>query len=306
MTGGFMQWKGRRQSSNVEDRRGGGSGKKAGGIGIGSIIIALILWKVFGVDPQTTLGVAEQMQTQTQTANAPATETASQAEAREFVATVLADTEDVWTPIFAKLGGTYQPPKLVMFSGSVQSACGAATSASGPFYCPADQKVYLDTNFFADMKRQMDITGEQGGSTELSRSDQAGDFAQAYVIAHEVGHHVQTLLGISSQVRQAQAQASQKTANQLSVRQELQADCFAGMWAHQNQKRTQFLQKGDIEEALDAAEKIGDDYLQNKARGHSVPDSFTHGTSQQRKYWFYRGFESGDISVCDTFGAEQI
>ncbi len=300
-----MQWKGRRQSTNVEDRRGGG-GKKAGGIGIGSIIIALILWKVFGVDPQTTLGVAQQMQTQTQTTSAPSNETADQAEARQFVATVLADTEDIWTPIFAKLGRTYQPPKLVMFSGAVQSACGSATSASGPFYCPADQKVYLDTNFFTDMKRQMGISGEQGASTQLSRSDQAGDFAQAYVIAHEVGHHVQTLLGISSQVRQAQSQTNQKNANQLSVRQELQADCFAGMWAHQNHQRTQFLQKGDIEEALDAAEKIGDDYLQHKARGHSVPDSFTHGTSEQRKRWFYRGFESGDIQQCDTFGVGQI
>lgn len=294
-----MEWKGRRQSSNIEDRRGGGRAK-AGGIGIGSIIIALILWKVFGISPETTLGVAEQM-SQNAPATAPAQESASQAESRQFVATVLADTEDVWTPIFRQLGGTYRPPTLVMFTGSVQSACGSATSASGPFYCPADQKVYLDTQFFADMRRQMDISGEQAGSTQLSRTDQAGDFAQAYVIAHEVGHHVQTLLGISNQVRQAQAQTNQKNANQLSVRLELQADCFAGLWAHHNHKRTGFLQQGDIEEALDAAEKIGDDYLQHKAHGHSVPDSFTHGTSAQRKRWFYRGFESGDIKQCDTF-----
>lgn len=296
-----MDWKGRRQSSNIEDRRGGKA--KAGGIGIGSIIIALIVWKVFGISPETTLGVTEQITQSSQTA--PANETASQTESREFVATVLADTEDVWTPIFAKLGGTYQPPKLVMFTGRVQSACGSATSASGPFYCPADQKVYLDTQFFSDMRRQMGIAGEQAGSTQLSQTGQAGDFAQAYVIAHEVGHHVQTLLGISAQVRQAQAQTNQTNANQLSVRQELQADCFAGLWAHHNHKRTQFLQQGDIEEALDAAEKIGDDYLQHKAHGHSVPDSFTHGTSEQRKRWFYRGFETGDIAQCDTFGVRQ-
>lgn len=298
-----MQWRGRRQSNNVEDRRGGGR-VKAGGLSIGSIILALILWKVFGVSPETTLGVTQQIGQATQTA--PANETASQAESREFIATVLADTEDVWTPIFTKLGGTYQPPKLVMFTGAVQSACGSATSASGPFYCPADQKVYLDTQFFADMRRQMGISGEQGGSSELSRNDQAGDFAQAYVIAHEVGHHVQTLLGISQEVRKAQMQATQSQANQLSVRQELQADCFAGMWARQNHERTRFLQQGDIEEALDAAEKIGDDYLQKKARGHAVPDSFTHGTSEQRKRWFYKGFETGDIQACDTFGTNQI
>lgn len=297
-----MDWKGRRQSTNIEDRRGGA--KKAGGIGIGSIIIALIVWKVFGISPETTLGVTQQITQNTQ--SAPTNETASQAESRQFVATVLADTEDVWTPIFRQLGGTYQPPTLVMFTGRVQSACGSATSASGPFYCPADQKVYLDTQFFADMRRQMGITGEQAGSTQLTQTGQAGDFAQAYVIAHEVGHHVQTLLGISNQVRQAQAKTNQTNANQLSVRQELQADCFAGLWAHHNHKRTQFLQAGDIEEALDAAEKIGDDYLQHKAHGHAVPDSFTHGTSEQRKRWFYRGFESGDIQQCDTFGVRNI
>ncbi|MDO4700438.1 MAG: neutral zinc metallopeptidase [Moraxella sp.] len=297
-----MQWKGRRQSTNVEDRRGGF--KKTGGIGIGGIIIALILWKVFGINPETTLGVAEQIGQATQ--SAPAQQSAEQQESGAFVKTVLADTEDVWTPIFAQFGQRYQPPKLVMFTGSVRSACGAATSASGPFYCPADQTVYLDTQFFVDMKRQMGITGEQGGSTQFSRQDQAGDFAQAYVIAHEVGHHVQTLLGISQQVRQAQARATKVQANELSVRQELQADCFAGVWAHKNHQRTQFLEQGDIEEALDAAEKIGDDYLQRQAHGHTVPDSFTHGTSQQRKRWFYRGLESGDIQQCDTFGTKQL
>lgn len=300
-----MQWRGRRQSSNIEDRRGTSVGKK-GGIGIGSIIIALILWKVFGVNPATTLGVAEQIQQTRPAATAPAELSESQKESQEFIATVLADTEDVWTPIFAKAGQTYTPPKLVLFTGQVQSACGGATSASGPFYCPADQKVYLDTQFFMDMRRQMGISGEKN-QTELSRSDQAGDFAQAYVIAHEVGHHVQTLLGISPQVRKAQAQAgSQAAANELSVRQELQADCFAGMWARHNHERTQFLQEGDIEEALDAAEKIGDDYLQKKAHGHAVPDSFTHGSSEQRKRWFYKGFQTGDVNACDTFSVRTI
>ncbi|MFC0819479.1 KPN_02809 family neutral zinc metallopeptidase [Moraxella marmotae] len=298
-----MQWRGRRQSSNIEDRRSGGSGKKVGGISIFGLIIALILWQVFGISPETTLGVTQQIQT-TQT-DTPAKHADGSDESYQFVATVLADTEDVWTPIFASMGKNYQPPSLVLFSGSVQSACGLASAASGPFYCPADLKVYLDTQFFRDMRTQLGITGERNDS-QLSSHDQAGDFAQAYVIAHEVGHHVQTLLGISSQVRQAQAQANTATANHLSVRQELQADCFAGLWARHNQERTQFLSAGDIEEALDAAEKIGDDYLQHKAHGHAVPDSFTHGTSQQRQRWFYRGFESGDINQCDTFAAKEL
>lgn len=297
-----MKWRGRRQSTNIEDRRGGGMAGK-GGIGIGSIIIALILWKVFGVDPQTTLGVAQQING-TQVATTPAQESQSQAESREFVATVLADTEDVWTPIFAQAGATYTPPKLVLFSRQVQSACGMASSASGPFYCPADQKVYLDTQFFVDMKRSMGITGEQN-NTELSRTDQVGDFAQAYVIAHEVGHHVQTLLGISNKVRQTQSQVGKAQANELSVRQELQADCFAGLWARHTHEKTQFLQQGDIEEALDAARKIGDDYLQSK-HGHIIPDSFTHGTSAQRQNWFYKGFQTGDVAQCDTFNARQL
>lgn len=296
-----MQWKGRRQSNNIEDRRGGGV-RKVGGISIFSLILALIAWKVFGINPETTLGVTEQI---IQNNQSPTQETINQAESRQFVATILADTEDVWTPIFAQLGSTYQPPKLVMFSNLVQSACGSATSASGPFYCPADQKVYLDTSFFRAMKTQIGITGEKN-STELSHQDQVADFAQAYVIAHEVGHHVQTLLGISNEVRRAQANASMSVANNLSVRQELQADCFAGLWARHNHERTQFLDKGDIEEALDAAQKIGDDYLQHKSHGHAVPDSFTHGTSIQRQRWFYRGFETGDIKQCDTFATREL
>lgn len=295
-----MQWRGRRRSNNVENRRGGGGGGK---ISIGAIIIALIAWRVFGIDPQTTLGVASQLQN---TNPSYQQENQSQAESRAFVETILADTEDVWTPIFAQVGKTYIPPKLVLFSGSVQSACGGASSASGPFYCPADQKVYLDTQFFVDMRQQMGITGELNQSEFQHGEHQVADFAQAYVIAHEVGHHVQTLLGISPKVRQAQARTDQATANELSVRQELQADCFAGLWARHNHERTQFLQQGDIEEALDAAEKIGDDYLQHQAHGHAVPDSFTHGTSRQRQRWFYQGFDSGDMASCDTFGVANI
>lgn len=298
-----MQWKGRRQSSNIEDRRGGRG--KMGGISIFGLILALIVWKVFGISPETTLGITQTITQNSQADHNIGNETAEQAESREFVATVLADTEDVWTSIFQQLGNTYQAPKLVMFSDVVQSACGSATSASGPFYCPADQKIYLDTSFFKAMRTQMGITSERN-QTELSHQDQAADFAQAYVIAHEVGHHVQTLLGISGQVRQAQAQASESTANNLSVRMELQADCFAGLWARHNHERTQFLQKDDIEEALDAAEKIGDDYLQHKSHGHVVPDSFTHGTSKQRQRWFYRGLESGDIKQCDTFAIREL
>ena len=299
-----MQWKGRRVSSNLEDRRGGGL-VKGGGLSIGGIILALVLWKCFGINPATTLGVSQQLGQQTQQGSEPAQQTPEQAEAKEFVGTVLADTEDVWTPIFQQMGKTYRQPKLVMFTGQVQSACGSASSAMGPFYCPADQKVYIDTSFFKDMRTQMGITGEQN-QTQLSRQDQAGDFAQAYVIAHEVGHHVQTLLGISQQVNQARSQVSTAQANQLSVRQELQADCFAGLWANHNHQRTQFLEQGDVAEAMDAAHKIGDDYLQRKSRGAVVPDSFTHGTSEQRQRWFNVGFQTGDISKCDTFNTNQL
>lgn len=295
-----MRWKGRRISTNVEDRRGGGAAK-AGGISILGLIVAFVAWKFFGVDPQmayqATKSVTQQQQVSDQ---APQQLTPEQEEASEFVGTVLADTEDTWSPIFKQLGGTYTPPKLVMFSGAIRSGCGTAQAAMGPFYCPADQKVYIDTAFFKEMRQQMGISGEQN-QTELSRQDQAGDFAQAYVIAHEVGHHVQNLLGISSQVQQAQSQGSRTQGNQLSVRLELQADCFAGIWANHNQQRTQFLEQGDIEEAMDAAQKIGDDYLQKQATGQVVPDSFTHGTSQQRMHWFQVGLKTGDLNQCNTF-----
>jgi len=295
-----MRWKGRRISTNVEDRRGGG-GARAGGISIIGLVVAFVAWKFFGVDPQQAYQATQQVTASQQSnATAPESLTAEQKEASDFVGTVLADTEDTWTPIFKQLGKTYTPPRLVLFSGMIQSGCGTAQSAMGPFYCPADQKVYIDTEFFKDMRQQMGISGEQN-QTELSRQDQAGDFAQAYVVAHEVGHHVQTLLGISSQVQQARAQASQTEGNQLSVRQELQADCLAGIWASHNQQRTQFLEQGDIEEAMDAAQKIGDDYLQKRATGQVVPDSFTHGSSEQRMHWFQVGLKTGDINKCDTF-----
>ena len=298
-----MRWKGRRVSSNVEDRRGGGGGAKAGGVSILGLVVAFVAWKFFGVDPQQAYQATKQVTQQSQPAQAIGLEnpTPEQQEAIDFVGVVLADTEDTWNQVFQQqLGQAYTPPKLVMFSGVVNSACGTAQSAMGPFYCPADQKVYIDTAFFKDMRTQMGIGGEQN-QTELSRQDQAGDFAQAYVIAHEVGHHIQTILGISSQVQQARSQASKAQGNALSVRQELQADCLAGIWANHNHQRTQFLEQGDIAEAMDAAHKIGDDYLQKKAQGYAVPDSFTHGTSEQRMRWFDRGFKSGQMQDCDTF-----
>ncbi|MCJ8146656.1 neutral zinc metallopeptidase [Acinetobacter sp. A3.8] len=300
-----MRWKGRRTSSNVQDRRGGGA-VKTGGISIIGVIIAFVAWKFFGVNPMQAYQMSSQV-TQSSSAqqSAPENETAEQQEARLFVSTVLADTEDTWVPIFQQIGRDYQEPTLVMYSGATSTACGTGQSAMGPFYCPADQTVYIDTTFFKEMRTQMDISGEQNQS-ELSRQDQAGDFAQAYVIAHEVGHHVQTLLGISQQVNKARQQVGQAEGNQLSVRQELQADCLAGLWAKQTNQRHQFLDQGDIAEAMDAAEKIGDDYLQRKSRGSVVPDSFTHGTSEQRQRWFDRGFTSGDINQCDTFNTNSL
>ncbi|WP_180132107.1 MULTISPECIES: neutral zinc metallopeptidase [unclassified Acinetobacter] len=297
-----MRWRGRRVSSNVEDRRGGG-GAKAGGISILGLVVAFVAWKFFGVDPQQAYQATKQVTSQGQTAEVKGLDnpTPEQQEAMDFVGTVLADTEDTWNKVFQEqLNAQYKAPKLVMFNGVVNSGCGTAQAAMGPFYCPADQKVYIDTAFFKDMRTQMGITGEQN-QTELSRQDQAGDFAQAYVVAHEVGHHIQTILGISEQVQQARAQASKAEGNRYSVMQELQADCFAGIWAHHNQQRTQFLEQGDVEEAMDAAHKIGDDYLQKSATGQVVPDSFTHGTSEQRMKWFQTGLKSGNINSCDTF-----
>ena len=299
-----MRWKGRRVSNNIEDRRGGGGGAgKAGGISIVGLVVAFVAWKFFGVDPQQAYQATKQVTAQVQPAETSglSNPTPDQQEAIGFVGTVLADTEDTWTQVFREqLNAQYQPPKLVMFNGVVNSGCGTAQAAMGPFYCPSDRKVYIDTSFFKDMKTQMGISGEQN-QTELSRQDQAGDFAQAYVVAHEAGHHIQTLLGISDQVHKARSQASKTQGNQLSVRQELQADCLSGIWAFHTQQRTQFLEQGDIEEAMDAAHKIGDDYLQKSATGQVVPDSFTHGTSAQRMKWFQTGLKSGNINDCDTF-----
>lgn len=298
-----MRWKGRRVSSNLEDRRSSG-GSKAGGISILGLIIAFVAWKFFGVDPQTAYQATKQVTSvQQQQVSGLEKPTPEQQETAAFVGTVLADTEDTWTPIFQQNGMQYVAPKLIMFSGIVKSGCGTAESAMGPFYCPLDQKVYIDTQFFQDMRTEMGISGEQNQS-ELANNQAAGDFAQAYVIAHEVGHHIQNLLGISGQVQKARQQASETQGNLLSVRLELQADCLAGVWAKSNHQRTQFLEKGDIEEAMDAAHKIGDDYLQKRARGQAVPDSFTHGTSAQRMQWFDKGLQTGDINQCDTFKSE--
>ena len=283
-----MQWSGGRRSSNIEDRRGGGGipiGIAGGGIGT---VVLVLLAMFFGFDPGSVLQT-----------DRPAVEQPSQAPAsspredtmRDFVSVVLADTEDTWTELFKQSKRDYRQPKLVLFSGQVQSACGIAGSAVGPFYCPSDQKVYLDLDFFRALQQ---------------RFRAPGDFAQAYVIAHEVGHHVQTLLGIGDRVAASKRGSSQAQANALSVRQELQADCFAGIWAFHAQKSRNVLEQGDLEEALNAASAIGDDTLQKRAQGRVMPESFTHGTSAQRVGWFKRGFESGDMRRCDTFNTSAL
>lgn len=278
-----MKWLGGRQSDNVEDRRGVSGGKVALGGGVIGIIILLL--NVFGGENGQTIGnVLEQMQggqTQTETA-APLSK--EDVEMGNFVRVVLARNEDTWTKIFAQHGMTYEKPKLVLFRGAVNTACGGASSASGPFYCPGDRKVYMDLAFFEELKTKFGAEG--------------GDFAIAYVIAHEIGHHIQTLLGTSAKMRQEQQGKSEAQANKLSVALELQADFYAGVWAHDNQ---QYLEAGDIEEALSAANAVGDDAIQSKMQGHVVPDSFTHGTSEQRMYWFKKGYKTGDINQGNTF-----
>ncbi|GEC72285.1 hypothetical protein SAMN05443543_103319 [Flavobacterium flevense] len=283
-----MKWKGRRQSSNVEDRRGMSSGGKTimGG-GILGIIILLV--NVFGGEnAQMITPVLEQLN---QGQNQPATEqrdlTAAELEEQAFVKTILADNEDVWSRIFQENNLQYKKPNVVLFSGAVQTDCGNASSDSGPFYCPADQKVYMDLTFFEELKTKF---GAQGG-----------DFATAYVIAHEIGHHVQTLLGTSAKMRQMQQGKSKAEANKLSVALELQADFYAGVWTHYNQQMNNILEDGDLDEALSAAHAVGDDAIQAKMQGRIVPESFTHGTSEQRKYWFMKGYKSGDIKQGNTF-----
>ncbi|CDZ46907.1 MULTISPECIES: neutral zinc metallopeptidase [Neorhizobium] len=298
-----MEWKGRRQSDNVEDQRGasmggsplgrgglripiGGGGRRGGGLGIGGIIVILIICWITGINPLSLLSGELGMdgsgfeQQQTTGDRTPATD-----ETTAFVRTVLAETEDTWNGIFQANGQQYQEPVLVLFSGQVNSACGFASSATGPFYCPGDHKLYLDTNFFKELEQ---------------RFEAAGDFAEAYVIAHEVGHHVQNLLGILPKFNQARQRMSEADANRMSVRVELQADCFAGVWGKFTQQKG-ILDTGDLEEALNAAQQIGDDTLQKRSQGYVVPESFNHGTSAQRARWFKRGFDTGDMKACDTF-----
>ncbi len=284
-----MRWRGERQSSNVEDRRGMRISKGAGIGGVGGIVLGLLAL-YFAKDPTLLLqsltngGSNEQV-------SGPYQESATEADSAGLIRATLASTEDVWGQLFTQAGQQYQQPTLVMFSGTDTSGCGTAQAAMGPFYCPADQKVYIDLSFYDELSQ---------------RFGASGDFAQAYVIAHEVGHHVQNLLGTSDKVHQAQQRSSEAEGNALSVRLELQADCYAGVWAfHANQSR-QILEAGDIEEALNAAQAIGDDRLQNQSTGQVVPDSFTHGTSEQRMRWFKRGIDSGEVKQCDTFNARAL
>jgi hypothetical protein len=261
---------------------------RAGGIGLGTIVLALVA-AYFGVDPSVVLQGVQP--TEQQGEQGPYQETPEEAQLRHFVSFVLADTEDAWGALFTAAGKTYEAPTLVLFSGAVQSACGTAQTAVGPFYCPGDRKVYIDLSFYQELQ---------------NRFGASGDFAQAYVVAHEVGHHVQTLLGISDRNMAARQRASDAQANALSVRQELQADCFAGIWAHNADRSRQLLEAGDIEEGLNAAAAIGDDRLQKQSQGYVAPESFTHGSSEQRVRWFKRGFESGTIEACDTFATRNL
>ena len=301
-----MRWRSGRRSTNIEDRRSsgpvkmrfpfpaGGGGKKGGGISLGTIVVILILMFVFDINPLELLGgggtlapTSYEQETQTQSSAGQEVDD----EMKEFVSAVLGDTEDTWHAVFRELGTTYREPKLVLFRGAVQSACGFAQAAMGPFYCPGDQKVYLDLGFFDDLRRQHGAPG---------------DFAQAYVIAHEIGHHVQNLIGTSEKVQRAQRAVNETQANQLSVMLELQADCYAGIWANRAERARQILEEGDVEEALRAANAIGDDRLQKQSRGYITPDSFTHGTSEQRMRWFRRGLTSGSLESCNTFATNSL
>ncbi len=280
-----MNLNGRRESSNISDRRGGGGGKKIGA-GIGAVIIAAIIAWISGGNPLEVLMSNAGSFTSTQQTSENYTPTEEEEELARFSRQILAGTEDVWTKLFAEMGKEYEAPTLVLFTDAVQSGCGNATASVGPFYCSADQSLYIDLSFFRDMRKTLGADG---------------DFAYAYVIAHEVGHHVQHLLGTLDNAHAAMNRTNETEANNISVRIELQADFLAGVWAHHDNKMFNSIEDGDIEEALDASMKIGDDYLQKKARGYSVPDSFTHGTSEQRSRWLKRGLSTGDISRGDTF-----
>lgn len=300
-----MRWRTGRRSSNVEDRRGSGSRLpmrvgRGGGISLGTLVIAVAAMYFLGIDPTVLLTGGGQGTVQSPLSPAPQSyETGRHGpsavgpedERAEFVSVVLGDTEDTWHALFERMGERYEEPKLVLFSGLVQSACGMAQAAMGPFYCPADHKVYIDLSFYDEMKRKFGAPG---------------DFAQAYVIAHEIGHHVQTLLGISDQVMRARRGVGEAEGNRLSVMQELQADCYAGVWAYHADEARNILESGDVEEALNAAAAIGDDRLQRQSQGYVVPDAFTHGTSAQRVRWFRRGLTEGRLAACDTFSADSL
>ncbi len=286
-----MRWQMGRRSDNVEDRRGMGMGGVAVGGGLGTIVLVVIAL-FLGVDPSVVLqGGSPEVNTAPSGVERRAPSSPQEDELKEFVSVVLADTEDTWKELFRGMNREYREPKLVLFSNVVQSACGTAQAAVGPFYCPEDQKVYLDLSFFRDLRERFKAPGE---------------FAQAYVIAHEVGHHVQRLLGISEKVRSLQSRAGEREANALSVRLELQADCFAGVWGNNANRSRQILEQGDIEKGLNAAAAIGDDRLQRQSRGTVVPDAFTHGSSEQRVRWFKRGLETGGVRQCDTFNAREL
>ncbi|MBP8896584.1 MAG: neutral zinc metallopeptidase, partial [Ottowia sp.] len=280
---------------NVEDRRasgGGGGGFGIGGrsIGIGTIVIALLAWGVFGINPLTTIGMLGGGGSP-QVELTPAQKPPASDQGAAFVSTVLASTEDAWNEVFKEGGAQYRAPKLVLFRGLTPTACGTGQSAMGPFYCPNDQKVYLDMNFFDTLSRQLGAPGE---------------FARAYVVAHEVGHHVQTLLGTTEKVDSMRGRISQSQQNQLSVRMELQADCYAGIWANKSQQAKNWLEQGDIESAMNAAARIGDDALQRQQTGAVRPDSFTHGSSAQRQRWFMQGLKTGSVQACDTFNTQNL
>jgi uncharacterized protein len=286
-----MDIEGRRQSSNIEDRRGMRLGRTGAGISIGGVLFLVVL-SMLGINPLPFIGVATKApEVQVQQPDQPYQESPQEAKLREMTAVVLADTEDTWNTILPRYGVQYVEPTLVLFSGMVQSACGTAESAMGPFYCPSDQKVYIDMSFYDDLS---------------TRFGAPGDFAQAYVVAHEVGHHVQNLLGTSGKVHDAQQRSGKAEANALSVRLELQADCYAGVWAKNAAQSRQLLEAGDVEEGLNAASAIGDDRLQRQAQGYVVPDAFTHGSSAQRVQWFRTGLAAGTPEACDTFNSREL
>lgn len=295
-----MRWEGERESANVEDRRTGGFGAsmpggRAGGVGLGAVAVALVASLLFGVNPMTVLDIIGGGQPAMQSSGPPggapgSPQTAPADPAARFVSVVLASTEDTWQAVFAHSGAQYRPPKLVLFSGRTPTACGTGTAASGPFYCPADERLYIDLRFYQVLR---------------DRLGAPGDFAQAYVIAHEVGHHVQNLLGTMDKVHSMRPRLSEAQNNALSVRMELQADCYAGVWANRSQQARGWLESGDIEEAMQAAAAVGDDMLQKRSQGTVVPESFTHGTSAQRASWFRTGLQSGRVDACDTFASRR-